>query len=311
MLTLMVLSSDDVEFISGVSASLSEGKEGAVETLYRDLLARGTNSAEPALMFAFPPLCIAESTITGNAIVRILDRVSGGVPIFGSVAVDHTVELRAPKTIYNGKCYSDRLPVVLLRGNVKPCFFACSVPRGAQIKRNAVITEANGNRLLSIDNMPAAAFMEKMGIVREENMDIIYAFPLVIDRCDGSEPLLISISKIDAEGALVSEQDIPSSGSITIGTIDEKLVINSTRYLVDRIKGTPPRNALLIFSCLSRILTFQNPMEEITFIRQAFADLPVPFLYVYSGGEICPRHKPGADKPVNNFYQFTVVACAF
>jgi hypothetical protein len=300
-----------VEFISGVSAPLSGGEEGAVEALYRDLLSRGTGSGEPALIFAFPPFCTAESAITGNAVVRILDRVSGGVPVFGSVAVDHTVELRAPRTIYNGECYSDRLPVVLLRGNVKPRFFACSVPRGAQIKRNAVITEAKGNRLLSIDNMPAAAFMEKMGIVREGNMDIIYAFPLVIDRRDGSEPLLISISKIDAGGALVSEQDVPESGAITIGTIDEKLVINSTRYLVDKIKETPSRNALLVFSCLSRILTFQDPMEEIMFIRRVFADLPVPFLYVYSGGEICPLRKPGIDRPVNSFHQFTIVACAF
>jgi hypothetical protein len=311
MLTLMVLSGDDVEFVSGISASLSGRGEDAVETLYRDLVARGTNPREPALVFAFPPFCSAESTITGNAIIRTLDRVSGGVPVFGSVAVDHTVKVRAPGTIYNGEYYSDCLPLVLLRGNIKPRFFACSVPRGVQIEQKAVITEAGGNRLLSIDNMPAAAFMEKIGIGRQDDVDIIYAFPIVIDRHDGSEPLLIAMSKVDAGGALVSEQDVPTSGTVTIGTIDEKLVISSTRYFIDRIKKTPPRNALLVFSCLSRTLTFQNPMEEITFIRQAFADLPVPFLYVYSGGEICPLHKPGVDKPVNDFHQFTVIACAF
>jgi hypothetical protein len=308
MLTLMVLSADDVEFVSGISASLSDGGEGAVETLYRDLLARETNPREPVLMFTFPPM---GTGLTGNAIVRTLDRVSGGVPVFGSITVDQTVELRAPGTIYNGEYYSDRLPLVLMRGNIKPRFFACSLPRGVQIEQKAVITEAKGNRLLSINNMPAAAFMEKIGIFRQDDVDIIYAFPLLINRQDGSEPRLIAVSKVDAGGALVSEQDVPTSGTVTIGAIDEKLVIESTRYLVDRIRETSARNGLLVFSCLSRVLTLQNSINEMVLLRREFADLPMPFLYIYSGGEICPLYKSGEDKPVNSFYQFTIIACAF
>jgi hypothetical protein len=308
MLALMVLSSDDVEFVSGVSASLTAGGEGAVEALYRDLLGRGTNPREPALIFAFPPLCTG---LTGNAIVRVLNQVSGGVPLFGSVAVDHTVELRAPRTIYNGEHYADQLPLVLLRGNVKPRFFAYSLPRGMRITQNAEITEAKGNRLISINNMPAAVFMEKAGIGSQGTVDIIYAFPIVVDSHDGSEPRLITMSKTESGGALVSEQDVPASGTVTIGVIDEKLVIESTRYFVDRIKETSVRNGLLIFSCLSRVLTLKNPIEEMTLVRQEFAGLSGPFLYIYSGGEICPLCKPGEDRPVNSFHQFTIVACEF
>ncbi|MDR2053185.1 MAG: FIST C-terminal domain-containing protein [Treponema sp.] len=308
MLALMVLSSDDVEFVSGISASLSAGGEDAVEALYRDLLARKTDLPEPALMLAFPPMFTG---MTGNAIVRTLDRVSGGVPVFGSIAVDQTVELRAPETIYNGEHYSDQLPLVLLRGNIKPRFFACSLHQQVQIARNAKITKAQGNRLISINNMPAAAFMEKIGIGSQDNMNIMYAFPLVVDSHDGSEPRLIAMSGIDSDGALVSEQDIPASGTVTIGTIDEKLVIKSAHYLADKIKETSALNGLLIFSCLSRIFTLQNSMEEMTLFRQEFAGLPESFLYVYSGGEICPFYKQGEDKPVNSFHQFTIVACAF
>jgi hypothetical protein len=316
MLTLMVLSSDDVEFISGVSAPMSTGGEGTVEALYRDLLAQGNSSAEPALMFAFPSMSTGMKPVTGNAIVRALDRVSGGVPIFGSVAVDHTVELRAPQTIYNGEHYFDRLSLVLLRGNVKPRFFTCSLPRGGQITQDAVITEAKGNRLISINNIPAAVFMEKIGIITQGDADILFAFPIVVDSHNGSEPQVMAMSKIEAEGALVSEQDIPTSGTMTIGAIDEKVIIESTRYLVDRIKKTSARNGLLIFSCLSRVLTLQNPTDEIMLLRQMFADSPAPFLYVYSGGEICPlyksdKNKPGEGKPMNSFHQFTIVACAF
>jgi hypothetical protein len=310
MLVLMVLSSDDVEFVSGVSESLTAGGENAVETLYRDL-SGGTNSPEPALMFAFPPFSAHAGALTGNTIVRTLDRVSKGVPVFGSVAIDHTVKVRTPQTIYNGECYSDRLPVVLLRGNVKPQFFACSLPRGVQITQNAEITEAKGNRLISINNIPAAAFMEKIGIGNRGDVDIIYAFPLVVDSHDGSEPRAIAMTKTDSGDELVSEQDVPASGTVTIGAIDEKLVIESTRYLVDKIKETSFRNGLLVFSCLSRVFTLQNPIEEIALLRQEFAGLPGPFLYIYSGGEICPFYKPGEDRPVNSFHQFTIIACAF
>jgi hypothetical protein len=313
MLTLMVLSSGDVEFVSGISESLADRGEAAVEALCRDLLAGGTNPAEPALIFAFPSMC---TEVTGNAIIRTLDRVSGGVPVFGSVAVDQTVEMRAPRTIYNGGHYADRLSLVLLRGNVKPRFFACSLPCGGQVMRDAVITEAKGNRLISINNMPAAVFMEKLGIVNQGDVDIFYVFPLVVDSHDGSDPRVMAVSKVEAGGALVSEQDVPMGGTVTIGAIDEKLVIESARYLVDRIKQTPAGNGLLVFSCLSRVLTLQNPIEEITLFRQEFADLPGPFLYAYSGGEICPlykpdKHKPEEDKPVNSFHQFTIVACVF
>jgi hypothetical protein len=308
MLTLMVLSSDDVEFVSGVSASLTAGGEGAVEALYRDLLGRGTNRREqPALMFAFPPMCTG---LTGNAIVCALDRASGGVPVFGSIAVDHVVEMRAPGTIYNGEHYADRLPLVMLRGNIKPRFFARTLPGGVQIMQSAEITEAKGNRLISINNIPARTFMEKIGI-GNQGMNIIYAFPLVVDSHDGSEPRLIALSKADSEGALISEQDIPRSGTVTIGAIDEKLVIESARCLVDEIKEMSVLNGLLVFSCLSRVLTLKNPVEEMTLFRREFADQPAPFLYAYSGGEICPLYKPGEARPVNGFHQFTIAACAF
>jgi hypothetical protein len=159
--------------------------------------------------------------------------------------------------------------------------------------------------------MPAAVFMEKAGIGSQGTVDIIYAFPIVVDSHDGSEPRLITMSKTESGGALVSEQDVPTSGTVTIGVVDEKLVIESTRYFVDRIKKMSVRNGLLIFSCLSRVLTLKNPVEEMTRVRQEFAGLSGPFLYIYSGGEICPLYKPGEDRPVNSFHQFTIVACEF
>jgi hypothetical protein len=96
---------------------------------------------------------------------------------------------------------------------------------------------------------------------------------------------------------------------VAIGTIDEELILQSTRHFIDGIKEAAGQDGLFIVSCLSRILTFEDSMREIAFIRQQLSDFPAPFLYIYSGGEICPLYKPGEDKPVNAFHQFTIVAC--
>jgi hypothetical protein len=318
MLVLTVLSSDDVEFSAGISTPLAangnDGDDGPIEELYRNLLASGGGGekagGDPALLLLFSPMFTDAKSMTGNAIVRALDRVSGGVPIFGSMAIDITTEVRSPFIVFNGEHYADCLSVVLLRGNVKPRFFAASLPKEGQIGQSFTITEAEKNRLISINNMPAGKFIEKIGLISHSAMDVIYAFPIVVDYHDGSDPRSFAITKIDADGALVSEQDIPVGGTVTIGAIDGKLVIESTRRFIGEIKKAPEQNGLIIASCVSRIMTFQDQLEEISLIQKELKDLSSPFLYFYSGGEICPLYRPGKDRPVNAFHQFTIVACS-
>jgi hypothetical protein len=307
MLTLMVLTSDDVEFYTGVSEPLHEGNEAALERLYGDLLFQGKGtSLEPALMFVFPPLL---TDISGNAAVHILDQVSGGIPMFGSAAIDITTELRSPMTIFNGDHFSDQLPVVLLRGNVHPRFFTYSLPGEVRFNQNVKITRAKGNRVIEIDHKPAVEFMERLGLIKQGVAEVLYAFPIVVDYHDGTEPRVFTISRIDPDGSLVSEQDSPVGGTVNIGTISGDLVIESTTRLIDQIKEIPAQNGLLLVSCFSRILTLQDPLEEINVVQRQLRDLAVPFLLFSSGGEVCPLYKSGQDKPINAFHQFTIIAC--
>jgi hypothetical protein len=313
MLTLMVLTSDDVEFYAGVSDPLCAGNEGALERLYNDLLSQGNNSSwDPSLMFVFPPFL---TEVTGNTAVNILDRISGGVPMFGSTAIDITTELRYPMTIFNGDHYPDRLPLVLLRGNVHPHFFSCSLPGEVRFNQNVIITQSRGHRIISIDDKPAVEFLERLGIISRRNQDILfgaevfYAFPIVVDYHDGSPPRIFTISRIDTDGALISEQDIPTGGTVNIGTIGGDLVIETTRHILDQIGEIPEQNGLLLVSCFSRILTLQDPMEEILVVQKRLRDSSMPFLFFSSGGEICPIYRSGNSKPVNTFHQFTIIAC--
>jgi hypothetical protein len=307
MLTLMVLTSDDVEFYTGVSEPLHEGNEASLERLYNDLLFQGKDtSLEPALMFVFPPFL---ADVSGNAVVNILDQISGGIPMFGSAAIDITTDLRSPMTIFNGDHYSDQLPLVLLRGNVHPRFFAYSLPGEVRFSQDVKITQSKGNRIIEIDHKPAVDFMNRLGLINQGVAEVLYAFPVVVDYHDGTQPRMFTISRIDPDGSLVSEQDIPVGGTVNIGTISGELVIESTSRLIDQIKEIPAQNGLLLVSCFSRILTLQDPLDEVNIVQKQLRDLPMPFLLFASGGEVCPIFRSGQDKPINAFHQFTIIAC--
>ncbi|MDR0641531.1 MAG: FIST C-terminal domain-containing protein [Treponema sp.] len=308
MLTLMVLTSDDVEFSAGLSGPLHQGDEASLETLYRDLMARGKDpSLDTGLILAFPPRL---SAIPGNKVVDILDRVSGGVPIFGSVALDITTVQRSPMTIFNGDHYPDLLVMVLLRGNVQPRFFSHSLPGETHLNRKFTITKAEGNRIISIEGKPAVKYMEEMGLINRTTMDVFYAFPLVVDYDNGESSRAFVISQVDADdNSLISEQDIPQGGTANIGAINGDLVMASTCGLIDQVKKTAGScNGLLLVSCFSRTLALQDPLEEINLVIKRMRDWPVPFVFFSSGGEIYPEpNKKG--ELVNNFHQFTIVAC--
>jgi hypothetical protein len=315
MLTLMVLTSDDVEFHAGFSEPLSAGNEAALEKLYLDLLSQGKGASagadapaavDPALMFVFPPFL---TDVTGNTVVSVLDRVSGGLPIFGSAAIDITTDLRSPMTIFNGEHSPDRVPLVLLRGNVQPKFFSCSLPGEVRFSQHVKITKAKGNRIVEIDNRPAVEFVEKLGLIHQGVAEVLYAFPIVVDYHDGTEPRIFTVSKIDTDGSLVSEQDIPVGGTVNIGTIGGDLVIESTHHLLDQIMETPPQNGLILVSCISRILTLRDSLEEIDVVQRRFRDLSMPYVLFSSGGEVCPLYRSPQDKPMNAFHQYTIIAC--
>jgi hypothetical protein len=311
MLTLMILTSDDVEFYAGLSEPLHQGKEAAVENLYRDLAARGpgpsgARSREPGLILAFSPYL---SGITGNRLVEILDRISGGVPLFGSVAIDITTTQRSPMTIFNGNHYPDRLTMILLRGDVQPRFFNHSLPGETNLNKKFTITGAEGNRIISIEGKPAVKYMEELGLINQATVDVFYAFPIMVDDGSGEPPRAITISEVDADGTLVSEQDIPLGGTANVGAISREMVMASTRNLINRIKGETGRHdGLIMISCFSRVLALQDPLEEINLVIKQLRDWPAPFVFFSSGGEICPTPNK-KDEMTNNFHQFTLAAC--
>jgi hypothetical protein len=299
-LILAVLTSDDVEFHAGLSDPLTEDAEGRIVKLYRELAPQGP----PSLIFIITPSLF---NLAGDTVVGVLDRESRGAPIFGTGALDVDTKIRTPKTIYGGTIYSDRMPILLFSGNLKPRFFVDSVWKHNIHTQQALVTAAEGNRMITVNNIPAAEYMKRIGLITEERLDLLFVFPLAIYPSAGILPNLFIIYAINDDGSLTCSVNIPQGCTVHIGSPGSGEVINTTKNITGSVKKTNG-DAALIFSCFSRGVILTNLEDEMEAIRDELKDAALPYVFVYSGGEICPIcNETGA--AVNQYHNYAIISC--
>jgi len=304
MLTVAVLTSDDTEFVTGVSEPLTkDNAEGCIRSLYQKTAA--SLDAEPALIFVFPPTMLS---LTGDVMTAALDRACGGIPVFGAVALDIAIQIRSPRTMYQGAAYSDRMALLLFKGPVKPRFYSVLYPEKSYFVHDAVITGAEGNRIITINNEPAVSFIKEMGLLQSDEQGFVMAIPLVIGDHD---PRVIVMHGIGPAGEIICSVSVQVGAVLNIGAITANNVLESAKTLVQDIKKNGTGAGLFIFSCFLRnVVLGGNSREEIELIQKELGDFPNPYLFLYSGGEICPQYTNSGEN-VNRHYQYALIACQF
>jgi hypothetical protein len=305
MLTVTVLTSDDVTFVTGLSDTLSpENSDDQVRALYQKTAAVFTG--QPSLIFAMQPKM---PNIGDDLLASALDRVCGGAPVFGSCAINANQKIKAPKIIYQGKAYLDRMALLLLKGPVKPRFFASLFPEQSVLAQDAVITAASGNQIISINNVPAASFLEELGLLRNNSLEVIPAIPLVIDYHDGTSRQVLVLSDVTPEGTLKGSLNVRIGGVLNIGAITADYVLESAKTLIRHIKQDGNNAGLFIFSCFMRtVILGGNSMAELELIQKELAGFPAPYIYCCSGGEFCPEYTESGGTR-NRLYQYALIAC--
>jgi hypothetical protein len=307
MLTVTVLTSDDTEFATGLCEPLSEANaEGCIQALYTNTAA--LFSEKPELAFAFPPTML---NITIDVILAALDLAGDGLPVFGTVALDMDTHIRQPQTIYNGVAYNNRMPLLLFKGPVKPKFFFIRFPEQSALTQDAVITRAEGPRIFTINNKPAVSFLEGLGLIKSAQGSFSHAIPLVVGDSKGNNPEVVVVLNITPEGALICGRHAPIGGVLNIGAITADYVLESAKTLIRDIKEHGKETGLFIISCFLRsIVLGVGSIAEVELLRQELDSYPDPWLYVNSGGELCPRYTVSGET-VNQALQYALVACQF
>jgi hypothetical protein len=304
MLAVAALTSDDVAFAVGVSASLAEEGEARVEELYRRLSA--SSPAPPSMLL----LCHARpKSLPGDMALQILDRLSGGTPVFGTNALNDTLESRTPMVIHNGAAYLDRLALVAIcGGEPKSRFMVQTLPAMRFYSQPALVTEAQGKRLISINDMPAVEFMEKMGVITDGKLNAIHSFPLLVDNNDGKGEQSYGIHSIEEGGVLRCGSAIAKGATLKLVNQMQEEVLRSSEQFIELLKKDGDRKSHLIFSCFGRAAPLVDLKDEMVLFQENMKGSSCVF--VYSGGEFCPLYDAQGNTH-NQFHQFSIISVSF
>jgi len=310
MLTVTVLTSDDINFTTGISGPFNEKN---VEECVSDLYRRASSSLgePPTLMFAFPPTMIG---VPADIMAASLDRAGGGVPVFGSVALDMTTYIQQPRTIYKTSAesgtFNDRMALLLFKGPVKPRFFHSFFPENSIMSWDAVITEAVGNRIISINNRSALSFIKELGFFQAGTHDNLMVYPLVVEYPNGDTNVVV-VQDVGPEGHLMCSRNIQVGGLLNIGAITADSVLESARAMAQDLKKDGCGSGFIMFSCFLRnVVLGGSSQAEFELVCKELDGYTGSWLFLNSGGELCPGYTENGEL-VNRFHQYALIACQF
>ena len=314
VLTVTILTSDDINFTTGVSGVLNEKNvEECVQDLYRR--AASPPGDLPSLAFAFSPTM---TSVPGDVMTVILDRVCTGIPVFGSLALDMNTRIQYPKTIFKtvgqaageSGTFGDRIALLLFRGPVKPRFFHSFFPEKSILSWDAVITEAVGNRIISINNRPALSFLKDMGFFQDGMYESILVYPLVVEY-PNNEINVVVLQDISPEGHLMCSRKVQTGGILNLGAVTADSVFESARAIAQSLKNDNSGRGFIMFSCFLRNVALGgSSLAEFELVYKELDGYPGSWLFINSGGEICPGYTEKGELE-NRFHQYALIACQF
>lgn len=306
ILTLAVLTSDEVSFCTALTESLWDEQTAPIKKAWETALA--ALPAPPSLILTYQPMM---NHVGGEKLAMDISVASGGIPLFGTLTCDHNFDFSQAYSICNGECYKDRLVMVLLNGPVSPRFFHISIEVKDQMQQKAVITGSAVNVLQSVNDMPAVDYLASLGLERDGTIDGTVAIPFLVDYNDGTQPVCRGVFMVTEEGWAVCGGDVPEGALLSTATLDYDDVMHTTGKVLDAVqKAAKPGDSLLLVSCNSRSVALgTEPLAEMELVRDRLSGV-LPYHMLYSGGEICPVHAEGGGTR-NRFHNFSFTACLF
>jgi hypothetical protein len=304
ILTLTVLTSDDIVFAAGISSPLeSDDRVPALSKLYDECAAQ--LPGKPSFALSFFPLCI-KSGVAGT--LNELNDITGAIPIFGAVAIDYGVYIRHPFVSFGGEVYKDALSLVLFYGDVRPSYQTHWRGNALNIKSTAFLTKTSGNTLLEINGMPAADYLYSSGILEKGDYITQSALFIITESNEFETPSCMAMFGPLDNGGFLCEADVPLGSCVSIALIDKKTALDITSAAASTLKEKT--GGVMIFSCVVYNLILElAPMAGITTVS-SILDESVPYLFTYAAGEICPAKTVGGGYK-NRLNNMSIITLSF
>jgi hypothetical protein len=305
LLTLLVLTSDDLRFKTGITPSLKGEPGKKIEETYRTI----SGGEKPALIFAFAPFMVENS---GDGYVDALSRASGGVPCFGTLAVDDTSDFRECYMLYRGEHYRDKMSLIFCYGDISPRFYLAAISENKLLDRAALITSSEGHILKEVNGRPVVEFFESLGLTKaSETSYAMTSLPFMLDYGDGTPMVAKIFIGLNEQKQAICAGIMPEGSTLYMGISDkEDVVLTSGKLIKKALEETANPSVLIGYSCIARSMTLGSDIfKEVELVQGEIAG-KTPVLMAYSGGEICPT-KVTDTAAINRFHNNTFILCVF
>lgn len=304
ILTLFVMTADDVTFKTGQTQSLEDEVEGPTRAAYEKVSA-GMNEL-PKLALVFPPLILKYA---GDVYPNTWGSILSNTPVFGTIAIDDTVSFDSSETIYNGENSKTCMPFVLCYGNIHPRFLVGTLPEDNVLAYQGEVTKAQGPFVAEINNMNAYKYFEERGFASNGAPTDSFLFvPFMIDlkkRADyDGVPVMRVLTTFTEDGTAIFRGNVDQNSIFTLSKCTEEDVVSTAIDKIKEINAMAEVHGVLSFSCIiRRMVQGADSLREAEGFKN---QLEVPFMFGYAGGEICPTSVKNGSA-ANRFHNYSLV----
>jgi len=303
ILTLFIMTSDDISFKAGVTESLRENTYERTKAAYEKL--KNGETEQPKLIIAYAPFLI--DLHSGDEYVRIWSKIIPGTPLFGTITTDDTATFNDCETIFNGVNMKDAMSFVLFYGDINPRFLIATLPEDNVLSLRGTITGSKENFVYTVNNTTIRDFFNESGI-----KDIKITTPIMVssaeNEAEGEVPVIRALYAYTDDGAGIFAGDIEEGSTFSLLSFSSKVIKSTFENEVKEIGKYQDVNGAILFSCASRRMALMGDNEESAeqqIARNALGK-KLPFIMGYSGGEMCPVIADNG-KLVNRFHNYSAI----
>ncbi len=333
-ISLMLLSDDDLECSFAVTDEIqllhehrSEGGDAALPQDSLILEVQKAYKEAEAGLGSKPDLVLCYATYLADTpsdiILRAMDEVSGGVPVFGGVASD-MFDFETGYIAMNEKARKQGVAVLLLKGaNISPVYrVELSLLNDSFM--TAQVTKSKSNIVSEVNGHPALQVLDEKGVskVLEPDDDIqlsLFTTPFHFTAMteDGHKySFLRNFMRFNhQEKSMVFLGEIPDGSIMRIGAMDaiqiKKHVCTAVQGVVEKIMSSNPQcSAILVVSCASRYMNLKRGKGEEAEAANEALPKGINYMGFYSYGEFCPVQDDEENFLKNTFHNFTFAIMA-
>jgi len=316
-ITVSVFTSDDVEIAVGCSDEIIAGSDKEFSDKLKGTLAKVKN---PQVILGATPLLQYASV---DYYTRLVNQIDSKLSLFSLVAIDNTADYRLSRTIFNGEKFINRFPFIVLGGekalNFNFAIATISTEKAFKGLDEAIVTKSASSQIIEVNDAPIGNYLHDVGFIKDMDENFSWlnanpsvANPFIVDFKDGTPPAIRAIFAFTPDGTAIIGGDIPVGSNIAIGQFESSEIVDITKKTLTKfVEKNKNANGFILYSCCGRYYNLGfDSTEEVEAVKEIIAKTGKPFLFSYSGGEMCPVYNNEKEK-FNRGHNYTCIMAAF